>query len=109
MTGTPRAANRRATVRFSGADVARQPNELEARAPPPQMLPYTGLTRVPDVEEALFIAEARALGGSARRGRAGDRDRGALERRQVDAAQPAGGAQGAGAHLEDAGADARAW
>ena len=26
------------------------------------MLPYTGLTRVPDVDEALFVAEARALG-----------------------------------------------
>jgi GTP-binding protein len=26
------------------------------------MLPYTGLTRVPDVEEAVFVAEARALG-----------------------------------------------
>jgi GTP-binding protein len=25
------------------------------------MLPYTGLTRVPDVEEAAFVAEARAL------------------------------------------------
>ena len=43
---------------------------------------------------------------SARGGRAGDRDRGALERRQVDAAEPAGGPQGSGAHLEDARADA---
>ena len=70
--------------------------------------PRPGLTRVPDVDEAAFVAEARDLGDLPVGGGARDRHRGAVERRQVDAAEPAGGPQGAGAHVEDAGTDARA-
>src|SRR5262245_13944082 len=60
MTGTPRAANRRPTVDLPEPMLPVSPTSLKARVTA-KMLPYTRLTRVPDVEEAAFVAEARAL------------------------------------------------
>src|SRR5262245_23619731 len=64
MTGTPRSANMRATVDFPEpmlpVNPISFPTSLRGRATT-EMLPYPSVTRVPDVEEAAFIAEARAL------------------------------------------------
>ena len=74
------------------------PTSLEA-APPRgdatlRPMPGESAPRLPRSLDAVFVAEARDLRGLPPAGRARDRDRGPLERGQVDAAQPAGGRGG---------------
>src|SRR5665213_2144923 len=109
-TGTPRSANIRATV-----DLPVPMPPVSPRTLRPRITASDATLDGRDPRTPLWIRPRRRRrhlrGGGARSGRdaragpAGDRHLRPLQRRQVDAAQPAGGSQRAGAHLKDPGAD----